>query len=47
MGFDDERSIAAKMDFVRTNGFPGVFVWNYDSDFDDHRLGKTLKKLRK
>lgn len=47
MGFDDERSITAKMDFVRTNGFPGVFVWNYDSDFDDHRLAKALKRLRK
>ncbi|MDE6342454.1 MAG: hypothetical protein K2K93_09060 [Muribaculaceae bacterium] len=47
MGFDDERSIAAKMDFVRTNEFPGVFVWNYDSDFGDHRLAKALKRLRK
>lgn len=47
MGFDDERSIAAKMEFVRTNGLPGVFVWNYDSDFSDHRLGKAMKRLRK
>lgn len=46
LGFDDERSIAAKMDFIRANNLPGVFVWNYDSDFDDHRLGKTIKKLR-
>lgn len=47
LGYDDERSIAAKFDFVRANGLPGVFVWNYDSDFDDHRLGKTIQRLRK
>lgn len=47
MGFDDERSIAAKFDFIRANDMPGVFVWNYDADFDDHRLGKTIQKLRK
>ena len=47
LGYDDERSIAAKMDFVRANGLPGVFIWNYDSDFDDHRLGKTIGRLRK
>ncbi len=42
MGFDDERAIKAKVDFVRVNGMPGVFVWNYDSDYDDHRLGKCI-----
>ncbi|MDE6551380.1 MAG: hypothetical protein K2K98_00255 [Muribaculaceae bacterium] len=47
MGFDNERSIAAKFDFIRANGIPGVFVWNYDSDYDDHRLGKTIERLRK
>lgn len=47
LGYDDERSIAAKFDFIRLNDIPGVFVWNYDSDFDDHRLGKTIQKLRK
>lgn len=47
LGYDDERSIAAKFDFIRLNDLPGVFVWNYDSDFDDHRLGKTIQKLRK
>ena len=47
LGFDDERSIKAKFDFIRTNGINGVFVWNYDSDYDDHRLGKTIEKLRK
>lgn len=47
MGFDDERSIEAKMDFVRANALPGIFVWNYDSDFPDHRLAKTIERLRK
>lgn len=47
MGFDDERSIKEKFDFIRANNIPGVFVWNYDSDFDDHRLGKAIERLRK
>lgn len=46
MGFDDEQSISAKFDFIRANGLPGVFVWNYDADYPDHRLGKTIEKLR-
>lgn len=45
--FDDERSIVEKFDFIRANGMVGVFVWNYDSDYDDHRLGKAIEKLRK
>ena len=45
--FDDERSIKAKFDFIRANDIPGIFVWNYDSDYDDHRLGKTIERLRK
>ncbi len=47
LGFDDERSIAAKFEFIRLNDIPGVFVWNYDSDYDDHRLGKTIQRFRK
>ncbi|MDE6560241.1 MAG: hypothetical protein K2K75_02545 [Muribaculaceae bacterium] len=46
-GFDDERSIEAKFDFIRANGFPGVFVWHHDADYSDFRLGKTIKRLRK
>lgn len=46
-GFDDERSIKAKFDFVRANGLPGVFVWHYDADYADQRLSKTIQKLRK
>lgn len=47
IGFDDERSIAAKFDFIRANGLPGVFVWHFDGDFPGHRLGKTIERLRK
>ncbi len=46
-GFDDERSIEAKFDFIRANGFAGVFVWNYDGDYFDQRLGKAIQRLRK
>lgn len=47
LGFDDERSIKAKFDFIRTNGLPGVFVWCYDGDYADHRLSKAIGKLWK
>lgn len=47
LGFDDERSIAAKFDFIRTNQLPGVFIWSLESDLSDHRLGKAIEKLRK
>lgn len=46
-GFDDERSIEAKFDFIRANGLAGVFVWNYDGDYFDQRLGKTIQRLSK
>lgn len=45
LGFDDERSVAAKFDFIRSRHLAGAFVWNYDSDFADHRLGKTIHRL--
>lgn len=45
MGFDNENSIKAKFDFIRANNLPGVFIWNYDSDYDDHSLGKAVKRL--
>ncbi|MDO4334885.1 MAG: glycosyl hydrolase family 18 protein [Bacteroidales bacterium] len=47
LGYDDQRSIAAKIDFIRENGLPGLFVWNYDTDYADHRLGRTIERLRK
>lgn len=47
LGFDDERSIKAKFDFIRANGLPGVFVWNYDGDYPDRRLSRTIGQLRK
>lgn len=47
LGFDNERSMAAKFDFIRTNDLPGVFIWCFESDYDDHRLSKSIQKLRK
>lgn len=47
LGFDDERSITEKFDFIRTNDLPGIFVWSYESDYEDNRLSKTIYKLRK
>lgn len=47
VGFDDERSIEAKFNFLRANGIPGVFVWHYDGDYPDRRLSKTIQRLRK
>lgn len=47
LGFDDERSIAAKFDFLRANELPGVFVWHYSGDYMDQRLAKTVERLRK
>lgn len=46
LGYDDENSIRAKMEFIRANSLPGVFIWNYDSDFEGHRLGNAIRKLR-
>lgn len=44
VGFDNEQSLNAKCDFIRNNGLAGGFIWNYDADYDDHRLAKTLQK---
>lgn len=47
LGFDNERSIQEKMNFVRANNLPGVFVWNYGGDYPDQRLGKAIERMRK
>lgn len=46
LGFDDERSIAAKFDFIRANGLQGAFVWSYEGDYADKRLSKAIQKLK-
>lgn len=43
LGFDNERSIMAKCDFIKEYGLAGAFVWNYDADYDDFRLSKALR----
>lgn len=32
MGFDDERAIRNKMDWIKVNGFGGAMVWSVDMD---------------
>lgn len=44
LGFDNEESIESKCKFIRKEHLAGAFVWNYDSDFNGHRLAKTLKR---
>lgn len=46
LGYDDERSIAAKFDFIRANGLQGIFVWSYEGDYADKRLSKAIESLR-
>lgn len=45
LGYDDERSIAAKFDFIRSRHLAGTFVWCFDSDFPGQTLGKTIRRL--
>lgn len=45
LGFDDERSVAAKFDFLRSRHLAGTFVWSSDSDFPGQTLGKTIRRL--
>lgn len=42
VGFDDERSIRAKMQWIKTNGYAGAMVWTVD--MDDFRGRCTTKK---
>lgn len=46
LGFDNGRSLTDKWEFMKQNGLGGVFYWNYDGDYPDHRLAKTLNDLR-
>lgn len=42
LGFDNEESISIKCDYIKSHQLAGSFIWTYDSDFDDHRLGRQL-----
>lgn len=44
LGFDNEESIESKCEFIRKEHLSGAFIWNYDSDYNDHRLAKALNK---
>lgn len=43
LGFENERSIQAKCDFIKEYGLAGAFIWNYNADYEDFRLSKALK----
>ncbi len=44
VGFDDERSIRNKMDWIKTNGFAGAMVWSVDmDDFNGTICGSGVK----
>ena len=47
LSFDDEKSIEEKCNFIEKKGLAGVFVWNYDSDYSDHRLAKKIHRCIK
>ncbi|QQP56989.1 Uncharacterized protein FKW44_001837 [Caligus rogercresseyi] len=44
VGFDDERSIRHKMNWIKTNGFAGAMVWSVDmDDFNGTICGSGVK----
>lgn len=44
LGFDSPESLEFKCDFIKENKLGGIFYWNYDGDYTDHRLAETIKK---
>lgn len=43
LGYDDETSVRAKVDYIKQHGLAGAMVWSIDTD--DHRGFCTGKKF--
>lgn len=43
LGFDDSDSVQIKCQYSKDRNLGGVFYWNYDADFNEHTLAKTIK----
>ena len=44
LGFDDTESVHVKCQYSKDKNLGGIFYWNYDADFFDHSLAKTIKE---
>lgn len=44
LSFDNEQSLRYKCDYIISKGLAGAFIWNYDSDYTDHKLAKALRE---
>ena len=42
LSYDDPESVAAKGQYVKTNGMLGAMFWEYRYDSSDHALLKAL-----
>jgi chitinase len=45
ISYEDQRSIAAKIDLVDKLGLGGLFAWEISSDTDDYELVKAMRGL--
>jgi GH18 family chitinase len=42
ISFDDQRSIAEKINLIKNNGFGGLFSWEMSGDADDFELTAAM-----
>lgn len=44
LGFDNERSVGAKCDYINGHGLKGAMYWDYSGDRPDGTLSKLISK---